>query len=98
MSNKLKAAASDRRFWVIATGLIEDIIFAHTPAVFQTYEYVLRNQNYFPELSSDELSRRYSLLYTFTSCMASLSISVFRNFTTYVGARFFGHFEPLEVE
>ena len=94
MSNKLKTVTSDRRFWVIATGLIEDIIFAHTPAVFQTYEYVLRNQNYFPELSSDQLSRRYSLLYTFTSCMASLSMFAVGLLTDMIGfwyARFYLH-------
>lgn len=89
---------SDPRFWIIATGLFEAFIFAHTPAVFQSYDYVLRENDYFQDQNhtktDEDLSKTYGQLYTLVTLTASVSMFATGIITDMFGfwyARFYLH-------
>ena len=90
----LKYNLSNAKTWLITTGLFEAFIFTHTPSVFPSYEYILREQNYFPNQTDDELSKTYSKIFTATSMTSSASLFLVGYITDVWGfwyARFYLH-------
>jgi len=86
MRKSINFLSTDKRARAIFCSIIEVFLLNHTSAVFANVEYVLREQNYFPSKTEDELRTAYARLLT----AIVIACNVMKIFTTvvydYVGA------------